>query len=153
MSQIPTVIVSAGPLLLSRLGRALEGLDGIRLCGQASDLSGAYVRVEQAEPKLVILGAELMRHPDFPGLLAMFRVMGIAWMRIASEAVPSRTGRRGPCAGPRPSRGRDAGGNPRGACPLRQPARTVAAKGPGPSGPQPAGPLHPDRLFHRRDRC
>lgn len=100
MSQIPTVIVSASPLLLSRLGRALEGLDGIRLCGQASDLSGAYVRVEQAEPKLVILGAELMRHPDFPGLLAMFRVMGIAWMRIASEAVPPGAGGEAPALDP-----------------------------------------------------
>lgn len=100
MILIPTVIVTASPLTLSRLSRALEGLEGIRLCGQASDLSGAYVRVEQAEPKLVILGPELMRHPDFPGLLAMFRVMGIAWMRIASETEPPGPGGQAPALDP-----------------------------------------------------
>lgn len=100
MSPLPTVIVTASPLTLSRLSRALEGLKGIRLCGQASDLSGAYVRVEQAEPKLVILGPELMRHPDFPGLLAMFRVMGIAWMRIVSDTVPPGPGGQAPALDP-----------------------------------------------------
>lgn len=85
MSEIATVIVTASPLAVTRLSRALGALPEIRLCGQAGDLSGAYVRVEQAEPKLVILGPEMTRHADFPGLLAMFRVMGITWMRIASE--------------------------------------------------------------------
>ncbi len=33
----------------------------------------------------MILGTELARHPEFEGLLAMFRVMGIRWMRIASD--------------------------------------------------------------------
>lgn len=84
MTPIPTVLVTSSPLTLSRLGRELGNLPEIRLCGQASDLSGAYVLVEQAEPRLVILGPELTRHPDFPGLLAMFRVMGIAWLQIGS---------------------------------------------------------------------
>ena len=100
MSQIPTLIATASPLALSRLGRALERLQGVRLCGQASDLSSAYVRVEQAEPKLVIIGPELMRHPDFPGLLAMFRVMGIVWMRIASDIVPPGPGGEAPALDP-----------------------------------------------------
>lgn len=100
MSQIPTLLATASPLTLSRLGRALDRLQGVQLCGQASDLSGAYVRVEQAEPKLVILGPELMRHPDFPGLLAMFRVMGITWMRIASDIVPSGPGGEAPALDP-----------------------------------------------------
>ncbi|NGM47159.1 chemotaxis protein CheB [Rhodobacter sp. SGA-6-6] len=100
MSAIPTVIVTASPLALSRLGRALEGLEELRLCGRASDLSGAYVRVEEVEPKLVILGPELMRHPDFPGLLAMFRVMGIAWMRIASGPPPPGAGGQAPALDP-----------------------------------------------------
>lgn len=85
MSPIATVIATTSPLTLSRLKRELSGEPGLSLCGQAGDLSGTYVLVEQQEPKLVILGAELIRHPDFEGLLAMFRVMGIAWMRIASD--------------------------------------------------------------------
>ncbi|GAB1363098.1 hypothetical protein MASR1M32_23340 [Rhodobacter sp.] len=50
----------------------------------AGDLSGAYILVERARPRLVILGQELTRHPDFSGLLAMFRVMEIAWLQIGS---------------------------------------------------------------------
>ncbi|MDQ2067032.1 CheB methylesterase domain-containing protein [Xinfangfangia sp. CPCC 101601] len=87
MTEIATVIVTSSPLLLSRLGRALGRLPRVKLCGQAGDLSGAYIRVEQAEPKIVLLGSEMTRHPDFPGLLAMFRVMGITWLRIGNEAA------------------------------------------------------------------
>lgn len=91
MPVIPTVIVTSSPLAVTRLARALAALPEVRLCGQAGDLSGAYVRVEQAEPKLVILGPEMTRHADFPGLLAMFRVMGITWMRIGSETLAETT--------------------------------------------------------------
>jgi two-component system chemotaxis response regulator CheB len=85
---IATVLVTSSPIAISRLGRELERLPDIKLCGHAGDLSGAYVLVEQTEPKLVILGPELLRHPDFSGLLAMFRVMGITWMRLPSDPVP-----------------------------------------------------------------
>ena len=85
MTAISTVIVSSSPLTQSRLARDLKSVPGVQLCGQAGDLSGAYILVEQAEPNLVILGSELVRNPDFDGLLAMFRVMGIRWMRIASD--------------------------------------------------------------------
>jgi two-component system chemotaxis response regulator CheB len=88
MTPIPTVIVTSSPLTLSRLHRAFASEPGIAIAGHASDLSGAYVLVEQKEPKLVILGPELARHPDFGGILAMFRVMGITWMRIASDPPP-----------------------------------------------------------------
>ena len=91
---IPIVLVTSSPLALARLARGLGDLPQIRLCGNASDLSGAYVLVERVEPRLVILGPELLHHPDFPGLLAMFRVMGITWMRLPSDiaAPPAMAG-------------------------------------------------------------
>jgi two-component system chemotaxis response regulator CheB len=90
MTPIPTIIVSSSPLATTRLARDLGSLAEIRLCGQASDLSGAYIRIEETEPKLVIIGAELTLHPNFPGLLAMFRVMNITWMRLGPDrAVPA----------------------------------------------------------------
>lgn len=86
MTPIPTVIATSSPLTLSRLSRELAREPRLALCGQAGDLSGAYVLVEQKEPKVVLLGPELARHPDFEGLLAMFRVMGITWLRIGADA-------------------------------------------------------------------
>lgn len=85
MPATPVVIAAANPLILSRLQRDLGTMADLQLCGQAGDLSGTYVLVEQTEPKLVILGTELVRHPEFEGLRAMFRVMGIRWMRLASD--------------------------------------------------------------------
>ncbi|MFZ1483026.1 MAG: hypothetical protein WAT25_19890, partial [Paracoccaceae bacterium] len=96
MTQIATVILTSSPLTQSRLVRTLSAAPEIRLCGQAGELSGAYVLIEQKEPKLVILGSELSRHPDFGGLLAMFRVMAITWMRIASDSQPGEAAAQAP---------------------------------------------------------
>ena len=87
MPPIATVIVSSSPLTLVKVTLALQSLTEIRICGQANDLSGAYVQVEQTEPQLVIVGSELTRHPSFPGLLAMFRVMNISWIKLEPEGA------------------------------------------------------------------
>ncbi len=100
MTQIATVILTSSPLTQSRLVRTLSAAPEIRLCGQAGELSGAYVLIEQKEPKLVILGSELSRHPDFGGLLAMFRVMAITWMRIASDSQPGEAAAQAPVLDP-----------------------------------------------------
>ncbi len=100
MPAIPFVLASSSPLILSRLQRELGALPQLQACGQAGDLSGTYVLAEQREPKLVILGTELVRHPEFDGLLAMFRVMGIRWMRLASDLAVSGAAAQAPVLDP-----------------------------------------------------
>src|SRR5690606_38324901 len=52
------------------------------ICGQAQDLSSAYMLSESSEPSLVLIGSELIRLPDFEGLLSLFRVSETAWLEI-----------------------------------------------------------------------
>lgn len=100
MPVTPVVIASSSPPILSRLAQKLAGLPEFRVCGEAADLSGTYVVVERTEPKVVILGAELLRHAELDGLLAMFHVMGIRWLRLASDRALSGAAAQAPVLDP-----------------------------------------------------
>lgn len=88
MPQINAVIATARAATQMQAMRALASVPGLQVRGQAGDLSGTYVLVEQQNPKLVLLGAELVQNPEFDGLIALFRAMEIRWMQLGMHAAP-----------------------------------------------------------------
>ena len=80
------VLATSRAITAARLARRIAELPGYEICGQAPDLSAAYILAESCEPELLLVGAELARQPDFEGLLSLLRVIGIAWKEIPEGA-------------------------------------------------------------------
>ncbi|MCB5410260.1 CheB methylesterase domain-containing protein [Pseudogemmobacter faecipullorum] len=76
------VLATSRAITAARLSRRISALPDYLVCGQAADLSAAYILAESCEPHLLLIGAELTRQADFDGLLALLRVIGIAWKTI-----------------------------------------------------------------------
>lgn len=157
MTQIATVILTSSPLTQSRLVRTLSAAPEIRLCGQAGELSGAYVLIEQKEPKLGHPGVRAVAPSGFRRPSGDVPRHGHHGMRIASDSQPGEAAAQAPVldpALPAPAMlaqiraalaGAGAGGPTQAAAPARV-AGCVAG---------PARPFHPDWQFNRRNstRC
>ncbi|MFZ1470252.1 MAG: CheB methylesterase domain-containing protein [Paracoccaceae bacterium] len=96
MSVIKIVLATSSPITLAQLSRSLGACPTIALLAKATSLARTYVLVEQHEPQLVLMGTDLEQHPDFEGILALFRLMGVAWMRISAPSWPQTGAAQGP---------------------------------------------------------
>lgn len=76
------IIIATGAITSSRLQRSLVQSPDFTLCGCARDLSEAYILTEREEPQLALVSQDLVRHPDFEGLISLFRVLGILWLKV-----------------------------------------------------------------------
>ncbi|WP_112309073.1 chemotaxis protein CheB [Pseudogemmobacter bohemicus] len=84
------LIATARAISGARLSRRIAELPGYEICGQAQDLSSAYILSESCEPSLALIGSELTRLPEFEGLLSLFRVSETAWLEIP-ESPPGES--------------------------------------------------------------
>ena len=86
------VLATSRAITAARLARRISELPDYLICGQAADLSAAYILAESCEPDLLLIGAELTRQADFDGLLALLRVVGIRWKAIPDRISPPGEG-------------------------------------------------------------
>lgn len=65
-----------------QMKREAAARPGMTIVGRAADLSSTYILAERTEPDVVLVARELAQHPDFEGLISLFRVVGISWLEI-----------------------------------------------------------------------
>lgn len=96
MPPLRVIIATSSPLATSRLTRDLAALPEVDLRGKTGDLSGVYMLAEQQEPDIALIGRDLLRHPDFEGIVSLFRILGTASVEILAE--PAAAGSSGAAA-------------------------------------------------------
>ncbi|MCB6176777.1 CheB methylesterase domain-containing protein [Rhodobacter sp. Har01] len=76
------------PVLAARLAREAATHPGISVVGRSSDPSSTYILAEREAPDVVLVARDLADHPDFEGLVSLFRVVGIAWVEVPLPSGP-----------------------------------------------------------------
>jgi two-component system chemotaxis response regulator CheB len=82
MVTLRLIISTSNPLTAARLARDLAALPEVDVRGRAADLSAAYMLAEQHEPHLALVGRDHFLHPDFEGLVSLFRMLGTTAVQI-----------------------------------------------------------------------
>lgn len=90
MTALRVLLATSSPTAQSRLTRELAALPEVAVCGRATELSGTYMLAEETSPEVALIGADLRLHPDFDGLMALFRLLGCRPVQILPAPAPGR---------------------------------------------------------------